>query len=350
MSKVKVIYDGDMGGDDLIALAVLLGYADHFDIRCVTSVFGNVRQNIATMNVGWWLQKLGVRHIPIYSGYPKPFVGNIPLGDDAYGKQGLGSLTRPTSLNIPMIQDDKAHAIIAREMRKHEGDDPLIILSTGPATNLARAFKNNPELAQTNHRIIALQGALNPPGKDGRPVITLKGVPQKGNITPVAEFNAFMDPFALNALVEAGANISFMTLDATQRLVIDEQKERELEDLHPVFGSMVVKMLANAKALDQDKFKVDGAFLHDPHVVAYLVLSKIMPDLKSFTSKQHPVRFAEVTKSNPEDYFSSDRGRMIIDTDGHIAPREVFIGCNPSHVFKAIQAGLTKTFQNAPSP
>ncbi|MFA5592241.1 MAG: nucleoside hydrolase [Micavibrio sp.] len=97
MEKTKILYDGDMGGDDLWAIAMLLAHRDRFDIRGIASVFGNVSQPFATRNIANFLHWLGVDDIETVQGADTPCDGMRPFGDDAYGEGGVGGVILPES-------------------------------------------------------------------------------------------------------------------------------------------------------------------------------------------------------------------------------------------------------------
>ena len=75
MNKIPVIYDGDMGGDDLWAIAMLLGNLDRFDLLGLTTCHGNVPVTAATKNVLNLLHWLDIKNTPIVQGAAKPHDG-----------------------------------------------------------------------------------------------------------------------------------------------------------------------------------------------------------------------------------------------------------------------------------
>lgn len=145
-------------------------------------------------------------------------------------------------------------------------------------------------------------GAIRPPGAEKQPVFLSNGHIRKGNITEYAEFNAYQDPHALNILLASGIPMVFMAADATQRMVLTPERQRQILDLHPTYGPAFHRMLMAVEALDHAKFGVDGPFIHDPNVVIYA----LRPDLYDGVPLPN-LRFTEAAPDNPR------RGETLID-------------------------------------
>lgn len=281
MSKIRVIYDGDMGGDDLWAMAMMLAHRERFDIAGIVSVFGNVDGDCAVRNLLNFLHWLKIDDIPVVQGADRPYDGMRPFGDDAYGADGVGGLILPQSPRTPESVDATGwyDRILSEAARKNE---KITIFSTGPATNLALLLEKHPHHAQNIAQIILMSGGITPPGRNGRPVMLENGknseengIIRKGNITPYAEFNAYQDPHALNILLRSGAACVFMAADATQYMVLTPPRQTLISRMHDTYGPAFHRMLMVVEALDRSKFGVDGPFIHDPNVVIYA----LNPDL-----------------------------------------------------------------------
>ena len=98
--------------------------------------------------------------------------------------------------------------------------------------------------------------------------------PQKraGNITRFAEFNFAMDPDAANYVLRSGVPVVLLPMDATHQLVFTRARAKQAEARWPgQTGSNLVTMLTAAEHLDRPKFGVDGAVIHDPQVMIYLL-------------------------------------------------------------------------------
>lgn len=265
MQKIPVIYDGDMGGDDLWAIAALLGQQDRFDLKGITTVFGNVSCDLATKNVMNFINALGYGHIPVAAGASRPRDGHLPFGDDAYGEHGVGGVILPDSPYKPVSMDAVEWA---REQLLSTTDKTTIFV-TGPATNMAELVYRYPDITEKIDRFIIMAGADQPPGKDSEPVTLENGDIRRGNITPHAEFNAFQDPAALNLLVMSGVDCHFLTMDSNQHLILNERRKEQFRRAGINKSAEMLQMMEAVTDLDKSKFHVDGAFIHDPNVITY---------------------------------------------------------------------------------
>ena len=88
------------------------------------------------------------------------------------------------------------------------------MLTTGPLTNLADALRRDPALAERLGPVFIMGGALHVPGN-----LVCCGAPE-GNA--VAEWNVYVDPHALNVVVESGINPSLVSLDGTNQVPLTD--------------------------------------------------------------------------------------------------------------------------------
>lgn len=271
--KKPVIYDGDMGGDDLWAIAMLLAHRDLFDILGISTVFGNVSQPQATRNAMNFLHWLGEDGINVVQGADMPCDGMRPFGDDAYGENGVGGYILPESPR-PVEKVDIADWL---NTQLNAQIDKTLVFATGPATNLALLVQKYPESVGKIEEIIFMGGAINTIGKDFARVRMENGQIRVGNITPYAEFNAYQDPKALNILIQSGMRIVFMAADASQYMVLTPERQERIKAMHETYGPAFHRMLMAVEPLDRAKFGVNGPFIHDPNVITY-ALDKTLYD------------------------------------------------------------------------
>ncbi|RMF87840.1 MAG: nucleoside hydrolase, partial [Nitrospinota bacterium] len=85
--------------------------------------------------------------------------------------------------------------------------DPLTLIALGPLTNIAAAIEKDREQMARVKRIVVMGGAF--------------GVP--GNITPVAEFNIYVDPHAAQIVFAAGLPLTVVGLDVTRKVRLTPQ-------------------------------------------------------------------------------------------------------------------------------
>lgn len=296
MIPTPVLYDGDMGGDDLWAIAMLLAHRDRFNLLGIATVFGNVSQPRATDNLLNFLHWLKEDDIVIVQGADTPCDGMRPFGDDAYGSDGVGGVILPTCgriLSRVAVEDWYCTQLDAQEK-------PVTIFATGPATNLALFLEKYPYQAAKISEIIFMSGGMLPPGGNGRPVTLPNGDIRAGNITPYAEFNAYQDPKALNIVLKSGVRCVFMAMDASQNMVLTPARQAGLLSIDAVYAPAFHRMLMAVEELDRRKFGLDGPSIHDPNVIIYA----LRPDLY----KSRPLPSLAFTEAPPD---NERRGQAV---------------------------------------
>jgi pyrimidine-specific ribonucleoside hydrolase len=269
----KVIFDTDGGGDDLWALAVLVSLVKQGKIELlgITTCFGNTNVTQATRNICDMLDYLGLPDIPVYQGYDGPMSGLPPLLDGAYGENGLSNATLLQS----SIDPQSMHATQWMAETLKSTTNPVTILGTGPATNMAEMFQNAPDLDRDDLNIIWLGGSLYPSGGHHQLITLPNGDYKQGNITHHAEFNAINDPIAAQILADLKqANVTIMPLDAGQHMDVDVTRATDLGRRMKGMEAIAINMLSmldQAAILDQDKFKAHGGFAFDPQVPTFMM-------------------------------------------------------------------------------
>lgn len=332
-TPVPVIYDGDMGGDDIWGIMMALGNDDIFDVKAITSVFGNVDCDHATRNILDVMSHFGIRNIPVAKGAEKPFVGECMFGDGAYGDDGIGGVVLEAKSPVKLHEGSASELIINTVM---QSPDPVTVFATGPLTNIALALKASPEIIDNIDSLILMGGGLQPgphPNVPGR----------SGNITVHSEFNFFQDPYAVNAVMNSGVNSHIMTMDASQHLHLDPEKRKEIESIKKSdVGIISAKMLAPAEALDRPKFGVNGPFIHDPNVIIY----RLNPDfyqasIANVSVEEHPGEQVDLTEMR--------HGKMHTEWNNAGRHNVVNVMKKPDAVFSAMKESIAK-FANKYNP
>jgi inosine-uridine nucleoside N-ribohydrolase len=216
---VKIFVDTDIGVDDAAAIAWLLR-APSANVVGFTTVAGNTTVENATQNLLTLLDVAG-RQIPVTMGaavpsvYPRSHVGMF-----VHGPSGLWFSQVPHDLsNI----SHNAPAAIAAAARANPG---MTLIALGPLTNVAEAARQFPSDMASAH-IIVLAGSRGP-----------------GNRTPVAEFNAFGDPQALDIVLESQLDVTLVTLDAFNQVEVDSTKfPQELTKKGDALGQFLASAL-----------------------------------------------------------------------------------------------------------
>jgi purine nucleosidase len=201
-----LLIDVDTGIDD--ALALLYACAEpHAHVLGVSTVVGNVSLEAATRNTRAVLALAERSDIPVWPGAATPLSNFAADARAVHGETGLGYAILPE----PSEPEHGPHAVDAIVGAAHAHAGRLILVATGPLTNVALAVMREPELPRLLKRLVIMGGAYREPA---------------GNVTPSAEFNIWHDPEAARIVFRAfggpGATpVVAIGLDVTHKTTID---------------------------------------------------------------------------------------------------------------------------------
>lgn len=265
----QFIIDGDWGGDEMQLAAVLLAQPERAHILGATSVFGNAALTHGTNNARDLLHFLNASDIPVYEGAACPTGEQPPKGDDAHGDTGLGTVKLAPS---PAPRTQKSAVDFILETLRTQPEHSVTITATGPLTNIAQAFEQDPATMRRVKRVIAMGGCLRDlPARD-MPI-------RRGNITPHAEFNAYMAPQDANTVFGSGLPITLVPMDCSQQLAFSIPNRSKLTHAlkrNPTKMRTIERLSCAADWIDQQKFG-SNQFMHDVHCA----LIALYPELYS---------------------------------------------------------------------
>mgnify|MGYP000704725794 CR=1 FL=1 len=178
----RVIVDTDTAGDDTQAL-LLACLTDRLSVDAVTVVAGNVPFDREVENAKYTLSLAEATDIPVYEGARRPLVKEYDHAENVHGEGGLGGDFHPET-DIDSAEGFAPAEIVAR-CRASPGEVTLLCL--GPLTNLALAHAREPDLPDLVDEVWVMGGAVE----------------CKGNVTPAAEFNFWVDPDAAKRVLDA---------------------------------------------------------------------------------------------------------------------------------------------------
>jgi purine nucleosidase len=201
-----MVVDVDTGIDDAFALLYACAHGEAH-ILGVSTVVGNVALAAATRNTRAVLALAGHPHIAVWPGSATALSVAVRDASEVHGRSGLGHAVLPE----PDEPQRVVHAVDGIVAAAHAHVGRLILVATGPLTNVALAIMREPELPRLVKRFVMMGGAYAEPG----------------NVTPSAEFNIWHDPEAARIVFHAfggvgGAPIIAIGLDVTRKTIIDE--------------------------------------------------------------------------------------------------------------------------------
>lgn len=244
-----LIIDCDPGVDDAIAL--LLAFASpEFDLLGITTVAGNVPLGHTHTNARKICELAQVSHVPVYAGCPRPLMRSLETAEAVHGATGLGQITLPEP-NLPLQAQHGVDFLVETLLNSPE---PITLATLGPLTNLAMAIVKAPQIVPKISQVVSMGGATT-----------------HGNITPSAEFNVYTDPHAAQIVFSAGLPLTLIGLDVTHRAIATPARVQALRDLGDPIGTTVATLLTQYSSHDIGQYGFEGAPLHDPCVLAYLI-------------------------------------------------------------------------------
>lgn len=250
-SPRKTIIDTDPGQDDAVALLVALASSE-LEVAGITAVAGNVPLELTSKNARIICELAGRTDVPVFSGCSQPSKRKLVTAEHVHGKTGLDGPNLPDP-KMP-LQDQHAVDFIVETLAKEpEGTVTLCVL--GPLTNIAAALQKEAGIAKRAQEIVLMGGAYF----------------EVGNITPTAEFNIYVDPEAAKAVFKAGIPITVFPLDVTHKALTTPARIEAFRAIGNRAGEAVAEMTEFAERFDRKKYGTDGAPLHDPCVIAYLL-------------------------------------------------------------------------------
>ena len=273
-----IIIDCDPGVDDAIAILLALAHPTKLNILGITTVAGNVPLHYTSQNALKICALANRGDIPVYAGCPRPMLRPLFTAADIHGTTGLQGTKLPEPTQPLMVQ----HAVAFLIDTLQQATEPVTLATLGPLTNIAIALVQAPQIASKIDTIIAMGGAIT-----------------HGNVTPAAEFNIYVDPHAAHVVFKSGIPIKLITLDTTHQVLTTPERLDVFRQLNTPIGHATADLLTHYGTPDIERYGINGAPLHDPCVIAYL----LKPDLFTFRST-----YTTIDTTSPENL-----GRTVID-------------------------------------
>lgn len=247
-----IIIDCDTGTDDAMAL-ICAHLCEDIDVVGITTVAGNVGLEYTSVNTLNLVEEIGW-HIEVVKGQEKPLNRDLITASHINGKSGLGDVKLKES------SKDFCHEnvcdYIYKKAKEYNGE--LEILLLGPMTNIATTILKYPEVKDLIKAITFMGGSLG-----------------TGNISPVAEFNIYVDPEAANIVLESGIALTMVGLDVTERIIMSQEDREHFMKFNNPHSRIAVKIL-DFMLKRSLKFGNEGAQIHDGLALASMVLPELL--------------------------------------------------------------------------
>jgi purine nucleosidase/pyrimidine-specific ribonucleoside hydrolase len=279
---VPILLDCDPGHDDAVAILLAAGN-DTIDVRAITTVAGNCTLDLATINARRVAKLAGLDGIPIAAGAAGPRAGELVTAPDIHGSTGLDGYDLTTGESpldprtaVELLADTLAAAA-----------EPLTLVATGPLTNVAALLEERPEARERIREIVVMGGST-----------------ERGNTTPAAEFNIYVDPEAAALVFESGVPLTMIGLNLTHQALATREV---LERIQALPGEPARAVAGWMEFFGSRYERVFGRFappVHDPCTIAVLIDPDLIRRVDTFVAVETEGRWT--------------RGATVVDLHGRL--------------------------------
>ena len=252
MSPRKVIIDCDPGQDDAVALFLAMSAPEELEVLGVTTVAGNVPLDLTQRNARMMCDIAGRTDMAVYAGCDKPMVLDAITAEYIHGNTGIDGV----DVFDPVTPLQETHAVdFIVDTLRNADKGTVTLVPTGPMTNIATAIQRDPGILDAVERIVSMGGAMR----------------EGGNRSPSAEFNVLVDPHAAEIVFDCGRPVTAMGLDVTHQVLSTRERVARIREIGNAVADATAGMLGFFHRYDTKKYGSEGAPLHDPCTVAWLL-------------------------------------------------------------------------------
>ena len=256
MAPRPIIIDCDPGQDDAVALFLAMASPDELDVVGVTTVAGNVPLELTQRNARMMCDIADRRDVRVFAGCEKPMMRERITAEYIHGNTGIDGVDvfePETSLMEQHAVDFIIETLLQAESLS------VTVVPTGPLTNIGTAIEREPAILDHIREFVIMGGAMR----------------EGGNRSPSAEFNILADPHAAHIVFECGRPITSMGLDVTHQVLSTRERVARIRALDNPVAEATAGMLSFFHRYDTRKYGSEGAPLHDPCTVAWLLCPRL---------------------------------------------------------------------------
>jgi inosine-uridine nucleoside N-ribohydrolase len=277
---IPIILDCDPGHDDAVAMLLALA-SPQLEVLGVTTVGGNATLEHVTENALRLLALAGREDVPVAAGARHPLVGPLRTAPHVHGESGIEGPALPPARSEALPED--AMTFIARTLE--DAGERVTLVPTGPLTNIGLLLRERPDLKPRIAHICLMGGAAG-----------------EGNITPAAEFNAWVDPEAADIVYRSGLPVTMMGLDVTHKALLwDAEREAMAAAGGPV-TKLMCGLLGYFEGFHRRVYGWNGGPIHDAVAVAHLAHPGLVTTVRTNVVVELTGEFT--------------RGRTVVDLHG----------------------------------
>jgi len=146
------------------------------------------------------------------------------------------------------------HGVDFLAAKLREAEEPIVLVPTGPLTNIGMLVLKYPELLSKIEKVVLMGGAFY----------------RRSEIITPTEFNIFCDPEAAEIVLASGLDITMVGLDVTMHVLVEEDEFAAIEKIDTPLSRVVFDWLKFYEKLHRGQMGIGGA-LHDPLALAVVV-------------------------------------------------------------------------------
>jgi purine nucleosidase len=305
---IPVILDCDPGGDDAVAILMALSAPKEIDLKAITTISGNASLEWIHTNARKICELAGRTGIPVYAGCSNALLRPAVNASFCHGNDGLAGATLPS----PTMPLQKEHAVDFLVEALLNAQAPITLAMTAPLTNLAVALMKNPDIVKGIKEIVWMGGSMD-----------------TGNITPAAEFNAYVDPHALQIVLSRNIPFRLIGLHITHQVTTSEPWMERLRAQGSEVSKQVAGILAVEALSDQGRYGIPGRAIHDACVIASLLKPELFTWKNaaiSVETTEGPHVGATIISTYPAHIKENNHTSCAISVDG-TAAMEFILEC-----------------------
>ncbi|MEY2939603.1 MAG: hypothetical protein RIS58_590 [Actinomycetota bacterium] len=274
--------DTDTASDDAVALVIALRHPE-VDVVGIGIVAGNVPLEMGVQNALYTRELCGSA-APVYVGASGPLTRTLGTAQNVHGNDGMGDIGLPLSGRTP----DPGSAVDALIDAAHCNSGLLELVTLGPLTNVALAVQKDPTIVGHIKRCVVM-GAVSD---------------HIGNVTPVAEFNMWVDPEAVDVVLRSGMKLEFVGWDISRfDACIIPAEAAQIRAIGTPLAEFSIDIQRAVAEFCATETKLAGFDLPDPIAMAYAIDSST-----AITTRE--MYLEAVTGDGPA------RGMVVMDTLG----------------------------------
>jgi inosine-uridine nucleoside N-ribohydrolase len=237
VTPIPIVLDCDPGHDDAIAILLALA-SPEVELIGVSTVAGNQTLDKTTRNALVTLEVAGRADIPVVAGADAPLRRTLRTAAHVHGETGLDG---------PELFEPSAQAA---DVDAADWLQPgVTLVPTAPLTNVARWV----ERGVRPDRIVWMGGSIG-----------------EGNVTPAAEFNAFVDPEAAAAVFASEIPLTMVGLDVTHKALFTRAHAERLRETGRA-GRFVAELSDFFLRFHEQSYGFAGSPIHDAMAVAHVI-------------------------------------------------------------------------------